>query len=1057
MLQKLSQLVGRLSVSKKLLLIYLLDLSAIIFITNILIDEKYIAINFARKEMVGNRYIAQVREGLFVVAGTPRPQGRPGVAEMAGQVREAERLYGAEMKSAELNQRFIDGLAQLRQPVEPAARGQILESGRQLLARIGDQSNLILDPDLDSYYAMSLSVLRFPELVDLLLQLPVGGGGPAGTINPDLLVLEGKLSALAEGIASDYTAAYAGNQDHRLAARLDPSRRQLGEALEKVRLASRLGASGGRLESLAPLRAAALVATEEAWLAVADALQDLIQARIDGLFLRMWQHLGTALALLLIILFLVFYVARQIARPLGDLARVAEQVSARNDYSLRASWSSEDEIGKLVTGFNTMLERLDQERLLEQRLASQAAAAAAQHDLLEAIPLPMLVTSIPDHRVLHANGPVRRWIGDGLDNPWERGVSSKVRARFFQRLADEDAVDGFEASWQGPERDSWALLSARRLDYQGQAAVLTTFTPIDQQKKMEARLQLWAKVFEATSEGIMVVDRDYRVVNVNAAFKRATGYHAEEVVGQPASLIYSEHHDGAFYQQLESTVRSKGAWQGEYWLRCKNGEAVPQWLTINTVRDGRGDVASVITVFTDLRERKAQEERIRHLAHHDGLTGLPNRLLFLERLQLSLDQARRQGKGVAVLFIDLDRFKTINDSLGHHVGDGLLQSVAQRLSQVIRAGDTVSRLGGDEFVVILNSIETAEEVAQIIEHRLIPLVREPHAVAGSELYVSCSVGVALFPEDGEDLDQLMRNADAAMYEAKSSGRDNFQFFTQAMNARAFERLRTENALRHAVERRELEVHFQPLVNIRERRLVGAEALVRWRHPELGLFPPARFIPVAEDTGMIVAIGEWVLAEACRRQREWEAAGLGPLFVAVNISAVQFRHAGFVETVAATVAASGMEPACLELEVTETMLMDSAEANVAVLKALKQSGVRLSIDDFGTGYSSLNYLNRFPIDKLKVDRSFVADMLADPTDLAITKAIIGLGHTLGLKVAAEGVEYPEELKRLQEAGCDEVQGYYFARPQPAHEFLAWARAWTWEKGADCRQSDTVWSL
>ncbi len=1049
MLEKLSRLVGRLSVSRKLLLIYLLDLSAIIFITNILIDEKYIAINFARKEMVGNQYIAEVRGGLFAIAAVPGPAGRPPAAALGARLRDAEGRWGEGMKSGELNQRFLDALADLERHPSPASQGKALEAGRQLLSRIGDQSNLILDPDLDSYYAMSLSILRFPELVDLLLQLPTAPVAATGRINPDLLVLEGKLSALAEGIASDYAAAYAGNPGHSLAARLDNSRRALGEALEAVRLASREGASGGRLDTLGPLRAQALAATETAWLAVADALQDLIQARIEGLFLRMWQHLGTALALLLIILFLVFYVARQIARPLGDLARVAEQVSARNDYTLRASWASEDEIGKLVMGFNTMLERLDQERQLEQRLASQAAAAAAQHDLLEAIPLPMLVTSIPDHRVLHANGPVRLWIGEGEDNPWARGVPSRDRARFFQRLADEEAVDGFEVPWHGPGRDSWALLSARRLDYQGQPAVLTTFTPIDQQKKMEAGLQLWAKVFEATSEGIMVVDRDYRVVNVNAAFKRATGYHAEEVVGRPARLIYSEHHDGAFYQQLESTVRSKGAWQGEYWLRCKNGEAVPQWLTINTVRDEHGDVASVITVFTDIRERKAQEERIRHLAHHDGLTGLPNRLLFLERLQLSLDQARRQAKGVAVLFIDLDRFKTINDSLGHHVGDGLLQSVAQRLSQVIRAGDTVSRLGGDEFVVILNSIETVEEVAQIIEQRLIPLVRQPHAVAGSELYVSCSVGVALFPEDGEDLDQLMRNADAAMYEAKSTGRDNFQFFTQAMNARAFERLRTENALRHAVEREELELHFQPLLDIASRRLVGAEALLRWRHPELGLFPPARFIPVAEETGLIVPIGAWVLGEACRRQQEWQRAGLEGVFVAVNISAVQFRHGSFVDTVADAVAASGMEPACLELEVTETMLMESAEANVAVLKALKASGVRLSIDDFGTGYSSLNYLNRFPIDKLKVDRSFVADMLTDPTDLAITRAIIGLGHTLGLKVTAEGVEYPEELCRLAEAGCDEVQGYFFARPLPAHEFLAWAQAWEADR---CRQSD-----
>jgi diguanylate cyclase (GGDEF)-like protein/PAS domain S-box-containing protein len=643
--------------------------------------------------------------------------------------------------------------------------------------------------------------------------------------------------------------------------------------------------------------------------------------------------------------------------------------------------------------------------------------------------------------VLHANGPAHRWLGDLQTDPWVVGFAPGVRARFFQRLHDQEAVDEFEARWNSPTGPAWAVLSARRLVYQGQDAVLTAFTPINRLKAMEQRLELWAKVFEASSEGIMIVDAQRSILTVNRALCRYTAYDFVEVVNRNVEMLLEAAEevpvDGiATLDELWNTVDKRGGWQGEVQVRRRNGTTYPAWLVVSSVHDAGGATSHYICASLDISERKASEARIQFLAKHDALTGLPNRLLCIERLRMALQRAPRAGHQVAVLFIDLDRFKTINDSLGHHVGDDLLRSVARRLVEAVRACDTVSRLGGDEFIVVLDGVANSNEVLSLIERRLIPLIRQPHPVAGTDLHVSCSVGIALYPDDGTDIDELMRHADVAMYQAKALGRDAAQFFTSELNERAHKRLRLESLLRHAELRGELSLHYQPQVSARDGHLVAVEALLRWESPELGAVSPADFIPIAEEARLIVPIGAWVIHEACRQHAQWKADGHGVVPISINVSAVQLKDSALIDVLSAALSQFQVDACAIELELTESTLMVDVDHTLEQLGRLKQLGVSLSVDDFGTGYSSLNYLNRFPIDRLKIDRSFILGLDGEASNLAITRAVIALGRTLGLRVVAEGVESEACAQTLRAADCDELQGYHFARPMPAALLPRW---------------------
>lgn len=1031
------RLIGRLSVSRKLILIYALDLTAVIFVSGILINEKFIAIDFVRKEIVGNTYISVVRDALFVP-----PQAMERKASSIRELRAAEMDYGSGMDSGKLAGDFV---ALLDAPEKLSLR-QAIRTGQMLITRIGNQSNLILDPDLDSYYTMSLVVLRFPELFNLIEQirnktadLAQARSREPNHVQTGYLILEGQLDAIAKGIDADFSEAIAaGKPDFKsemakVHDNLHMAINAYRDNAHRIVIDNVLGGGSQDIDAAADLLQTQLLQT---WTAAGDNLHRLLSERLSQLFQRMWVHLGTAAALLLLILSVVYFVARQIALPVRRLASVADQVRSTGDYRLRAHWDSGDELGRLVSGFNNMLEQLNHSRLIEQEMAASARAATAQKELLEAIPIPLIVTSIPMHDVLHCNEPAQRWLEGRKTDPWLHGLSAHARSRFFQQLSDRDAVNEFEVLWQGTESRSWALISARRLRYQDTEAILTTFTPINGLKLMEQRLKLWAKVFEASSESIMITDAERQIVTVNRAFCRGTGYGVDEVVGRTPSLLRSDRHPESQLNEIWRIASMRGSWQGELWLRRKTGEVFPLWAVINAVREDNDEITHFIAVAHDISEHKANEQRISHLAHHDVLTDLPNRALCIERLRMALQQAERQKHRVGVLFIDLDRFKNINDSLGHHIGDSLLRSVSRSLVAAVRVGDTVSRFGGDEFVIILNGVADAEEIMQIVDLRLISLIQKPHEVEGVELHVSCSVGIAVYPEDGTEIDTLMRNADSAMYQAKSSGRNNAQFFTAEIDSHARERLNIENDLRYAIERNELRLFYQPRVDCRSGRLLGVEALVRWQHPDQGLIMPARFISVAEESSLIVPMGAWILNEACRQQAAWREQGVGDIAISVNLSAVQLRDPDLLATLTSALAIWDIAPQKIELELTESLLMEQVDSTINLFHALKALGVLLSIDDFGTGYSSLSYLHRFPIDKLKIDQSFIRDMLDDAGDLAITRAIIGLGHTLGLKVVAEGVEKVEEKRMLAAAGCDELQGYLFSRPLPEDEFVRW---------------------
>ncbi len=557
---------------------------------------------------------------------------------------------------------------------------------------------------------------------------------------------------------------------------------------------------------------------------------------------------------------------------------------------------------------------------------------------------------------------------------------------------------------------------------------------ITARRRAEHEMRLAASVFENSLNAILITDANGRIRKVNRAFTAITGYGAAEVIGRTPAMLKSGQHPREFYDDLWATLAKASRWEGELLNRCKDGRAISVWESIIAVRDPGGAVDYYIGIFSDISEQKASAQRIHQLAYFDVLTGLPNRALLLDRCELALARSARAVQRMAVMFLDLDRFKHINDSLGHPVGDALLQAVARRLRETLREPDTIARLGGDEFVVLLESIGTPAD-AEVVARRIVDAFREPFRLDGHTLSVGTTVGVSLYPDHGHDVTSLFKYADLALYRAKESGRGDYRFFEARFTEAAEHRMRLESELRMALERGQLQLHYQPVFRLRDGQLAGCEALLRWQHPELGSVSPAQFIPVAEDSGLIVPIGAWVLQQACGQARQWMEAGLALGHMAVNLSGVQIRRDDLASSVQAALASSGLAPERLELEISEAYVMRHAERDLRQLQQLRELGVSLAVDDFGTGQSSLAHLRRLPVGKLKVDRSFMADVDGDEAGATVTRAVIGLGHGLGLTVVAEGVETEAQERFLRAQGCDLVQGFRYARPLPPAAFEA----------------------
>lgn len=595
------------------------------------------------------------------------------------------------------------------------------------------------------------------------------------------------------------------------------------------------------------------------------------------------------------------------------------------------------------------------------------------------------------------------------------------------------------AHWEVINGYVWAFVSAA-LIFVARARLLSFLgggASLQRQRQDRERLRQAEVVFDCTREGVLVTDRTGVIVHVNRALVEITGYTVDEVLGRRPNMFKSGHHGPEFYQAVFKALKDTGDWQGEIWNRRKSGEIYPQWQTVRAINDSQGQLSHYVAVFTDISAIKKSQSELARLVHHDPLTELPNRLLFTDRTEQALVTAQRHTSGCALLIIDLDHFKIINDSLGHNVGDLLLKGVSDRLQGVFGKGFTVARLGGDEFAVLIENCATDSQ-AEALAQQVLEVMKTAFDIEKHQLFISASVGISVFPSDAQNAEQLLRNADSALFKAKNAGREGYALYTEELTVHALNRIEVASDLRRALEQHELRVYYQPVHDLNTSRLIGVEALVRWQHPLRGLVPPGEFIPIAERTGLIAEIDAWVLEQACWQMCQWQSAGVDLTFVAVNISSRLFARPELYTLVSTVLADTGLDPALLELEVTESAVMDDSQGALEQMHRLRALGLRLAIDDFGTGFSSLLRLKRLPVQKLKIDQGFVAGLPEDNDDVAIVRAVIALSHSMGLQVHAEGIEQIEQAQFLLNLNCNLGQGYWFGRPMPASE-LDWQRA------------------
>ena len=581
-----------------------------------------------------------------------------------------------------------------------------------------------------------------------------------------------------------------------------------------------------------------------------------------------------------------------------------------------------------------------------------------------------------------------------------------------------------QTSFLGVSEDDTAFLKTVNALNSEESALATA--------KIYDSLRLATKIFESSNDAVVIMTVHHKFIDVNPAFSLITGYDKIEIFDQPSIILKSHHHDNHFYFSLHRKLLKFGEWRGEVWIKCKNNTVLPLQLSVHGVRDNNGVITHFVGIFSDMSAHKSTEDELSKLAHYDPLTGLSNRTQFVERLKFTLDMAKRNHHQSALMLLDLDRFKLVNDTLGHQLGDELLIQVARRLKQCVREVDTVSRLGGDEFTVILGTIQSSENAA-CVANKILATLSAPFVLSEREVFVSVSIGITVFPIDGDSVNLLIKNADTAMYHAKESGRNNYQYFSDTMNKKMLDELEMETNLRQAFKNEEFSLNYQPQFALKSKKLIGAEVLVRWNHPTLGWISPAVFIPYAEKSNLIIALGEWVLRTACRQAVAWQTSGLKLQPMSVNLSGMQLKQPDLLYKVAQILEETHFPAHLLELELTEGVLMANVEETITTLNKLKDMGIRLSIDDFGTGYSSLSYLKRFPIDTLKIDQSFIREITTSSDDSAIASTIIAMAHNLRLNVIAEGVETIEQANILLDKECDDVQGYFFSRPLCESDF------------------------
>ncbi|WP_449620262.1 putative bifunctional diguanylate cyclase/phosphodiesterase [Robertmurraya sp. Marseille-Q9965] len=558
-------------------------------------------------------------------------------------------------------------------------------------------------------------------------------------------------------------------------------------------------------------------------------------------------------------------------------------------------------------------------------------------------------------------------------------------------------------------------------------------------KDAQKERKLAAKVLENINEGVIITDAQGCIVSVNPAFEIVTGYRKDEVYGQNPKILQSGIHSSEFYKEMWSKICSDGNWQGEIWNRKKNGEVYPEWINISSVKDESGIITNFIAVFSDITDRKHTEEKLRLLAHYDTLTGVANRYTLNKRLESLIETATKYNQQLAILFLDLDRFKHINDTLGHNYGDLLLKEVSLRLKGLIKNKDMIARLGGDEFIIVLPNIKHPKEAIQLAES-IIQALKNSFILKQHEIFVSTSIGISLFPIDGDAIEILLRNADKAMYKAKSTGKNHYELYHTDMHCDESKQMLMEIQLRKALERKEFHLVYQPIVDASTGKVAGMEALLRWNNDVLGNISPEQFIPLAEETGLIIPISEWVISQACEDIKSIHLNGYANMRVSINISALHFNQDSFVKSVEAILFTTNVNPRAVEFELTESMIMPNAIETIHKLVKLKKLGLKLSIDDFGTGYSSLSYLNRFPLDTLKIDKSFISKIGRYQDDTSIVEAIITIAHRLHLKVIAEGVESKKQLKFLKKEKCDLIQGYYLTKPISFEELIEFLEIW-----------------